>query len=118
MTALVKKQSMPGTHVRLPDEDVAAIAARLRELRLAHGYEERPTWARFLGLKRAALGHYEDGLRMISLPAAIRYCKRTGISLDWIYRGVEDALPMHVKRKLDDYRQGLQDGVPRPHSGH
>lgn len=99
---------------RLHDEDVDAVAARLTELRLAYGYDSQAAWARFLGLKRSAVAHYEEPRRMITLPAAMRYVICTGISLDWIYRGIEAALPVEVKGRLDAYRASRKDSNSQP----
>lgn len=87
--------------------DLDEIAARLRLLRLAHGYDAFTAWGRFVGISNTAWHNYESAARRISIDEAIKLCAKTGVSLDWIYRG--DAywhtLPGHLQQKLTAARQ-------------
>lgn len=49
------------------------------------------------GLKRAAVNNYESGDFQIGLAAARALRSTYGLSLDFIYEGVQDALPMSLR---------------------
>jgi DNA-binding XRE family transcriptional regulator len=52
------------------------------------------------GLKRAAINNYESGDYQIGLAAARSLRSTYGLSLDFIYEGVTDALPMNLRNAL------------------
>ena len=52
------------------------------------------------GLKRAAINNYESGDFQIGLAAARALRNTYGLSLDFIYEGVADALPMNLRKAL------------------
>ena len=78
-----------------------AIGARLRRLRLALGHDKASTFCRFLDITDGAWNHYEHRRRRINLDEAMKVVAKTGVSLDWIYRGLEHTLPLHVAEKLN-----------------
>lgn len=45
--------------------------------------------------------NYELGERRITLPIAIKLADEYGASLDWIYRGARDGLPLDLRTKLN-----------------
>lgn len=54
------------------------------------------------GLKRAALNNWESGQFRLSLNAALKIRKRYGLSLDFLYEGNDDALPMTLRKAWRD----------------
>ncbi len=54
------------------------------------------------GLKRPALNNYESGDFQIGLAAARALRSTYGLSLDFIYEGISDALPMNLRNALLD----------------
>ena len=52
------------------------------------------------GLKRAAINNYESGDFQIGLAAARALRATYGLSLDFIYEGIADALPMNLRKAL------------------
>lgn len=52
------------------------------------------------GLKRAAVNNYESGEFQIGLSAARALRATYGLSLDFIYEGIADALPMNLRNAL------------------
>jgi transcriptional regulator with XRE-family HTH domain len=76
------------------------IGAQLRTLREAFGYDQARAFCQFVGFSDQALYNYETGKRRISLDEAMKIVAKTGASLDWIYLGVEHALPVHLAEKL------------------
>lgn len=53
-------------------------------------------------LKRAAINNYESGEFQVGLAAARALRKTYGLSLDFIYEGISDALPMNLRNALLD----------------
>lgn len=81
--------------------DLKAIAERLKLIRLAvHGGMKQAAFARLVGIEPQALNNYETALRRISVDQAIKICAATGVSLDWIYRGITAGLPAEMATAL------------------
>ncbi len=90
------------THTDL--ESPEAIARRLRTLRGALDYSQADM-ARLLGLspRGQAWGNYEaldEHWRRIKVDVAILLCHKTGITLDWIYRGDLGLVPPDLAEKI------------------
>lgn len=91
---------MAGPH----PESVESIAERLKRTREAMGFNQAQ-WCRLTGIEPAAWNNYESGLRRISIDQALKVCQATGITTDWIYRGLmSTGLPMNVQTKLQRKR--------------
>lgn len=75
------------------------VGRRLRHLRVAYGHKAK-TFANLLGIAETTWNNFERGKRRISIDEAIKVAAKTGASLDWIYRGLEGTLPLHVVEKL------------------
>jgi hypothetical protein len=93
------RDEIPTKQERRPDK-IDEIALRLRQLRLAMGFPQKRAWCAFIGGHEPLWNMFESGSRRITLDEALRVCDRTGASLDWIYRGLEYALPVHLAEKL------------------
>ncbi len=76
------------------------IGGRLKALRLALGFQKAKAFAAFLDINEQAWNHFERGRRPPVVRDGIRIAERTGASLDWIYRGLEHTLPIHLAEKL------------------
>jgi transcriptional regulator with XRE-family HTH domain len=76
------------------------VGARLKALRLALGFNQARAFAAFLEINEQAWNHFETGRRPPVVRDGIRIAERTGASLDWIYRGLEHTLPLHLAEKL------------------
>lgn len=79
------------------DRPFSDIAERLkwhREVVLGVTQEE---YARRAGLKRPQLNNWETGAYRLSLDGARALRKAFGLSLDFMYEGVDDALPMTLR---------------------
>lgn len=78
------------------------IARRLRQLRRAEGYAQAKHFAEHLGVTQSRLSNMEGG-SPLSIDVAKRIVSRIpGISLDWLYFGKEEALPLAVRQRLAD----------------
>ncbi|MFT4117501.1 hypothetical protein [Bradyrhizobium sp.] len=79
-------------------------AERLKGLRAAYGYQTNASFAAFLGLPVTTYNPAENGSRL-SIDVATRIVQRIpGMTLDYLYFGKPDALPLDVLRRL-----GLMD---------
>jgi plasmid maintenance system antidote protein VapI len=58
------------------------IAARLKALRLAVGFDQAKAWCEFVGIPENSWNHFERGRRTITVEAAIRAADMSGASLD------------------------------------
>ncbi|MBR0695978.1 helix-turn-helix domain-containing protein [Bradyrhizobium lablabi] len=83
--------------------DVKAIAERLKLTREALGLHQA-AFGRLVGIEPQAINNYETGLRRISVDQAIKICAATGVSLDWIYRGLASGLPVNLATALQQKR--------------
>lgn len=81
-----------------PFED---IAGRLRWHRDLEGLTQLE-YARQIGVKRNTLNNWESGDYRLSLDGALALRKRYGLSLDFMYEGIDDALPMTLRRAWRD----------------
>jgi len=83
------------------------IAVRLKLARKAWGMNQA-SWCRTIGIDQQAWNNYERGLRRISLDQAIKICQATGISLDWIYRGLTGGMAFNLAAKLQQQARQLE----------
>jgi transcriptional regulator with XRE-family HTH domain len=94
----VGNQARVGDSRRMP-QDIKAVAERIKLTREALGLKQA-AFARLVGIEPQALNNYESGLRRISVDQAIKICAATGVSLDWIYRGLASGLPVNLATAL------------------
>lgn len=87
-------------HTRRMAKPWEDIAARLREARLALGYENQAEFARKARLSPKRYGNWESGDYRISLNGALALRDTYGLSLDFIYAGNLIALPSNVVSAL------------------
>lgn len=77
------------------------IADRLKWHRSLLGLTQEE-YAKKAGLKRAQLNNWEGGAHRIGLDGARALRKTYGLSLDFIYEGISDALDMTLRNELRD----------------
>jgi transcriptional regulator with XRE-family HTH domain len=91
--------AMIGQRFHAPD-GLDEIAERLKRTRQALGMSQAQ-WCRLTGIEPQAWNNYEKGIRRISLEQAIRVCQATGVTTDWIYRGLmSSGLPVNIQTAL------------------
>lgn len=78
-----------------------AIGERLRITRIACGYRSQAAFCRITGIPTNDWNQYEKGRIRITPDRAIEVCRVTGVTLDWIYRGVVTLLPSEIARKIE-----------------
>ena len=82
-------------------ESIEAIADRLKRTREAMGFYNQAEWCRLVGIDTNAWNNYEKARNRISIDQAIKVCQATGVTTDWIYRGLMTAgLPANVQTAL------------------
>jgi transcriptional regulator with XRE-family HTH domain len=96
-----------GVVTQTRQEGLDAIARRLRLTREALS-QTQSGFCALTGISRTAWNNYERALRRISIDEALKVVRVTGVSLDWIYRGVESALPLHLVERI---RRAEADGA-------
>lgn len=72
------------------------IAERIRWHRQLEGLDQRD-YAEKAGLKRAQLSNWESGDYRLSLDGARALRRTYGLSLDFMFEGIDDALPMTLR---------------------
>ncbi|MCG7574876.1 helix-turn-helix domain-containing protein [Phaeobacter sp. CNT1-3] len=77
------------------------IAARLKWHRALEGLNQAD-YASKAGLKRAQLNNWESGDYRLSLDGALALRDTYGLSLDFLYVGIADALPMTLRKAWID----------------
>jgi transcriptional regulator with XRE-family HTH domain len=75
------------------------VADRLRHSRMALKLTQRRLCA-ITGIETNTWNNAETGKNRLGLDSAIRLCDETGLTLDWIFRGVRAGLPHGVAEAL------------------
>lgn len=87
--------------MNLADKPFGDIAHRLRWHRELTGLTQAE-YAAKIGVKRPALNNWESGDYRLSLDGARSIRKRFGVSLDFLYEGIDDALDMTLRAAWRD----------------
>jgi hypothetical protein len=97
LTALSAAMAVPKSHGK--DSPIAQRAIRLRK---AFGYDTATGFAKFLGVSVQRWSNVENGLPLGSQLALIVVRKVPGLTMDWLYLGKPDGLPMALARRLGE----------------
>lgn len=76
------------------------IGDRVRRLREHLGYRKLKDFADLNGWGHTQLTNWETGHRRITVEAATKLRERYAVSLDWVYLGIENALPQNLAKAL------------------
>jgi transcriptional regulator with XRE-family HTH domain len=82
-----------------PHSDIAEKIKWHRQLVVRLTQEQ---YADALGVKRSALSLWEAGTHRLSLDGALAIRSKYGLSLDFMYEGIDDALPMTLRNAWRD----------------
>ena len=77
------------------------IAARIKWHRDLMGLKQTE-YAASINTKRGALSLWEAGTHRLSLDGALALRTKYGLSLDFMYEGIDDALPMTLRNAWRD----------------
>ncbi|MFC4170072.1 helix-turn-helix transcriptional regulator [Teichococcus aestuarii] len=91
-----------GMSQHMPDQ----IAARLRAIRAELGMDQS-AFAKWLGVNRTRYVNWENAENKPGEEAMVVLCDKTGVTLDYIYRGRLDAVPTALAIRLTAREQGL-----------
>lgn len=80
----------------------AACAKRLRAIRDYLGFERSMDFADAIGAPRKSYSQWESGQFRISLEYAAKIQEQFGITLDYIYLGISDALSHKAATSLKE----------------
>lgn len=69
---------------------------------------------RSTGISTAAWNNAETGDARIGLDNAILLCQATGLTLDWIFRGVRTGLPGGINEAIGKYEAEQRKSVRQP----
>jgi len=94
---------------KLPDKEAKIIGDRLWEIRRAWGFVSVREWAEYIGVGDTAWHNWEAGSRLIPTAQAAKVAAKTGVSFDWIYRGLEGNNPDAANRRLHRFRELERD---------
>ncbi len=83
--------------MELDNKPFGDIAARLRWHRDLEGLTQT-AYSKKIGVKRATLNNWESGDYRLSLDGALALRQTYGLSLDFMYEGIDDALPMTLRQ--------------------
>ena len=79
----------------------ADIAERLKWHRNTQGLTQAD-YAATIHIKRSAFSLWEAGTHRLSLDGALALRSKYGLSLDFMYEGIDDALPMTLRNAWRD----------------
>lgn len=79
------------------DRPFADIADRIVWHRDLEGLEQKD-YAKRLGVTRSSLNNWESGNYRLSIDGALALRRTFGLSLDFMYEGIDDALPMTLRQ--------------------
>jgi transcriptional regulator with XRE-family HTH domain len=81
-------------------DDIQEIGDRLRLARESK-HLNQATWCKLVGIETQAWNNYERGRKRISIDQALKVCTFAGVTLDWIYRGVQSAsIPLELAMEI------------------
>ncbi|MDI2110447.1 helix-turn-helix transcriptional regulator [Bradyrhizobium sp. Mp64] len=86
---------MAATSADQNPESNEAVAHRLKRTREAMKLTQA-AWCRLVGIDAPQWNNYETGGRRITIDAALKVCKATGVGLNWIYRGMASDVPVNL----------------------
>ena len=88
-----------------PDMDMIdnkSVGERLRWHRLNLEDEEQDKYAARAGVARSTYANWESGSQRLSLSGAVKLRETYGLSLDFMFLGIEDTLPTAIFRAWRD----------------
>ena len=96
--AMAKKVSK--STKREPVDELPGQSERLKRLRTAHGFATSTAFAAFLDVSVQRWNAFENGAPLSREVAFLLVRKISGLSLDWLYFGKTEGLPLELARRL------------------
>lgn len=79
------------------------IGLRVKELREKKMHMTKVQFANLIGMKNQYLGTVENGQRGLTVEKAIEICEQTGVSCDYLLRGLDNSIESNAKTLLTKY---------------
>lgn len=92
------------------DPYVVAVGARLRATVREFGLTTAQQLASELGAERSAVSNWYTGVALPPVPYMVKLCDRYHLTLDWVYRGKADGIPVATWIRISSALDG--DAVP------
>lgn len=81
------------------------VATRLRALQIAFGIKSYAELGAICGASASVVGNWMSEVNLPRVPEMARLCDRTGVTLDWIYRGrnstIDAKMAIHLAKIID-----------------
>lgn len=88
-----------------------AVARRLKAVREELG-RDQPSMAKWLGVGRTRYIGWERAANLPNERVMLVLCDRTGLTLDYVYRGRLDAVPLALAIRVTAREDGLDPDAP------
>lgn len=96
--------------------DSDGLVDRVKRLRLAHDLKTQQAMSDFIGVEFNRWNNVERGLPL-SHDLAVRLCQKfPGVTLDWLYFGKADGLPLELARRIGEAPKGTTAPSKGPRS--
>lgn len=76
------------------------VGNRLRSARLALGWTSQKDFAEACDIGVTAYNNWENGRQLPKPSQLVKVCERFGLTMDFVYRGKLDALPMNLSKDI------------------
>lgn len=93
--------------------DLDDEAARVATLRIAEEHENDAAFAAALGVSTQRLNNVLNGTPLGKNFALLMCQKIPGLTLDWLYLGIPDGLPLGLRRRIEAAEASLATEVGR-----
>lgn len=91
-----------------------SVGARLKRLREAQGYTSQAAFAALLGISPPRWNNIEKGLPLSREIAFKLVQKVPGLTLDWLYFGKPDGMPIELARRLGELPSSTGKRTSKP----
>lgn len=92
-------------------EDNSEVAKRLRTLRYHLAGDSQTAFTTRYGIDIKRWNNFERGFSLSKEIALLLCQKIPGMSLDWLYRGKEDGLPLQLQRELVEAGKAITEAA-------
>jgi len=79
------------------------IGVRLKDIRENKMHMSKSDFAKLIDMKKQYFGMLENGQRGLTIEKAIEICDKTGVSSDYLLRGIDNSLKQNAKQLLSKY---------------
>lgn len=81
------------------------IGKRVEEIRENNMHMSKCEFAQLIGMKNQYLGYVEYGEKGLTIEKVIEICNKTGVSADYLLRGIDNPLRDCLQKLLEKYSE-------------